>query len=124
LTDPVAALPARRLALAGAATEILTIRLMERQLDPVVAEPYRTGTSAILGRVGQACTVAGAVLSLVGHRRGGRARAVTGGGLIFAGAALARFSVMYAGRASAADPRATVAPQRARLGTRPKAERN
>ena len=112
LATPAAAAPARRLALAGALAELLTIRRMDRQLGPVIGAPYRNGPAAVLGRLGQGCTLGGAVLSLMGRGRRGTAR--IGGALLVAGAVLARFAVMRAGRESAADPGATVAPQRAR----------
>jgi hypothetical protein len=107
LTPAEHAAPARRLAIAGAAAELASVTLMERRLDAVLARPYRQGAAGRLGRVAKLVTAAGALAAT--------RRARTGGALITAGAILTRWSVFRAGFQSAADPDATVVPQRARL---------
>jgi Polysulphide reductase, NrfD len=102
------AAPARRLAIAGAAAELACVTLMERRLDPLVARPYHEGAAGRLGRVAKLATAAGALAAA--------RRARTGAALITTGAILTRWSVFRAGFQSAADPRATVVPQRARVG--------
>jgi len=115
LTPVERAMPARRLALGGAAAQLATMWRMERRLGPL-AEPYRTGTPGRLARTARAGTAAGAaLLALRGRRRGA---AAAGGALLLAGAALERWAVFTAGSASASDPRYTVAPQRARRDAR------
>ncbi|HET7722207.1 MAG TPA: hypothetical protein VFK43_19715, partial [Acidimicrobiales bacterium] len=109
---PVAdAAPARRLAAAGAALEVAAFRAMEHGLGEV-AGPYRDGRAGRLSKAAQACTGAGAGLALAARRR--RPVAVAAGALLCAGSLLTRFSVFQAGFESAADPEATVGPQRLR----------
>lgn len=103
-----AAGPARRLALGGAVAEIVAGALMERRLGEL-AEPYRSGRSGRLARAAKGCAVAGAALLA-------RRRSRAGAALLVAGAAIERWAVFTAGRASAEDPRYTVAPQRRRVG--------
>jgi hypothetical protein len=83
---------------------------MDRRLGEL-AEPYRSGKPGRLARTAKACTLAGA--ALLAWRR-----ARTGAPLLVAGAALERWAVFTAGRASARDPKYTVAPQRSRRGRR------
>ena len=109
---PVAeAAPARRLGAAGAALEVGAFRAMEHRLGEV-AGPYRDGRAGRLSKAAKACTAAGALLALAGGRR--RRAAVVAGALLFTGSLLTRFSVVRAGFESAADPTATVGPQRRR----------
>ena len=115
-TPSWAAGPARALALAGAAGELASLKLMEARLGSLVGEPYREGPSGRYGRLGKGLTLGGGVvLGLAGRKRAG---AVLGGALILAGGALGRWSVFKAGFASARDPKYTVIPQRARLEAR------
>ena len=100
---------ARRLAAAGAALEVGAFRAMERRLGEV-AGPYRDGRAGRLSKAAEACTGTGAVLALAGGRR--RPTAIAAGVLLCAGSILTRFSVVRAGFESAADPAATVGPQR------------
>jgi hypothetical protein len=109
-TGPGAA-GAHRLAVAGAAGELVANRLMERRLGPL-ARPYHEGLPGRLSSAATALTVAGSAALLTGRRPAVRA----GGALVMAGALLERFAVFHAGFASAADPDYTVAPQRRRLG--------
>jgi Polysulphide reductase, NrfD len=107
------AAPARRLALFGAAGELAAAQMMERSLGEL-GEPYHQGAAGRLSRAAQLCTGAGALAlgALAGRRREG---ALAGAGLVLAGALLERWAVYKAGFASAAEPRYTVGPQRARI---------
>lgn len=110
------AAPARRLAIAAAAAELAATELMERRLG-LHAETYRQGRALRLRWASRACVAGGAaLLARAGHRS--RAAAVAGGVLACAGALATRWSVFEAGRASAADPRYVVEPQRRRLATK------
>jgi hypothetical protein len=110
VTPPAAAAPARRVALAGAALELILKEAMERQLGEV-GEPYEKGTAAKATQLTRACTLAGAALLA---RRGGSSRpaAVVAGALLCAGALSARWSIFKAGFQSAADPKYVIEPQR------------
>jgi formate-dependent nitrite reductase membrane component NrfD len=112
LNTPADAAPARRLAVGAVATELAVEQLLERRLGDV-AEVFHLGTARRLFRASKGCSAAGAViLALFGRRR---PLAVAGGALVATGAALTRFAVFEAGKASARDPRYVVGPQRAAL---------
>jgi hypothetical protein len=114
MATPVAhAGPARRLAVFGATLEVVAFRAMTDRLGEV-GGPYRTGRAGRLAQAAEACSAAGALLSLTASRR--RPVAVAAGALLCAGSLLTRFSVFRAGFESAADPAATIDPQRRRLG--------
>jgi uncharacterized metal-binding protein len=102
--------PARRLAVVGAAAELVAARAMESR----VAGPYEHGRAGRLARAAEACTAVGALAALAAGRR--RGVAVEAGALLAAGSLLTRFSVFRAGFESAADPVATIGPQRERAG--------
>jgi Polysulphide reductase, NrfD len=110
-TPASAAGPARRLMLAGAAGEVANSYVMERRLGEL-AQPYHEGRAGEHRRVARAATIAGAVLGLAGRRRPLVGR--LGAALVLGGAAAERFAVFRAGFQSAADPRYTIASQRAR----------
>jgi hypothetical protein len=113
LTPPAYAAPARRLALMGAASELVATNVMEQKLGSL-AEPYHEGPSATLARTAKVLTALGGMtIGAWGHRR--RSAAVLGGAALLAGAAAERFAVFKAGFASAADPKFTVGPQRERV---------
>lgn len=97
---------------AGGAIEVAASWVMERRMG-FTAEPYRTGRAGRLSRAAKAMSAAGAALAAVGGAR--RPVAVLGGALLLAGSAATRFAIFEAGRASAADPKYTVVPQRQRL---------
>ena len=103
--------PARRLALMGAALDVAAFLRMESGLGEV-AGPYRGGRAGRLAKAAEACTATGALLVLAARRR--RPPAVVAGALLCAGSLLTRFSVFRAGFESAADPTATIGPQRNR----------
>ncbi|GAA2416907.1 polysulfide reductase NrfD [Nonomuraea africana] len=109
--------PARAVAMIGAAMETVSGVVMERRLGPA-GEPYRLGRAGYLMRSARALTAGGGLLAAVA----GRSRTLTAlsGLALTAGALCTRFGVLAAGRASAADPKYTVVPQRQRLdGERP-----
>ena len=111
VSDPDAAAPARRVAIAGAIAENVAMQAMERRLGKL-AEPYEQGAAGRYNKAAKALTLAGAaVLGLAGRRR---AAAALGGALILGGEVCLRWSVFKAGFQSARDPRYTVEPQRAR----------
>ena len=108
LTPVDRATPARRLAVLGATMELGAARAMERS----VRGPYEHGRAGRLARAAEACTVAGALAALAAGRR--RDVAIGAGVLLVSGSVLTRFSVFRAGFESAADPAATIDPQRER----------
>ena len=88
--------PARTLAVGGAAAELAATALMERRLGPTTGAAYHEGRAATLGRAAKALTATGAALvAAAGPRRPTLARA--GSAAILAGALLTRFSVFQAG---------------------------
>lgn len=106
LTSPASECePARRLAVAGGVAELAAWRAMDKRLGDL-AEPYRKDPKA---KAAEAIAAAGVGLACT--RRFRR----LGGALLAAGAALTRFVVTEGGKASAADPKYVVGPQRARL---------
>jgi len=118
------AAPARRLALLGAAAELVTERVMESRLGEAGA-PYRSGTPHRFALASRALIAAGAgVLAAAGSRS--RPAAIGAGLLLCAGALAARWSIYKAGFDSANDPAAVVGPQRERIasGARPGAARS
>ncbi|WP_108667668.1 NrfD/PsrC family molybdoenzyme membrane anchor subunit [Euzebya rosea] len=114
-TDPAA----RAVAVAGGLAELVTTERMHRALDDDVAGPYREGDSARWAGIATAATAAGsALVALAPSGRGGRLARRVGALGMLAGAAATRWSVFRAGFASAADPAATVGPQRRRIAAR------
>ncbi|GHE43867.1 polysulfide reductase [Streptosporangium violaceochromogenes] len=107
--------PARAAAVLGAAAETVAGALMERRLG-MLAEPYRVGKAGRRMRIARALTAGGGLLAVVAGR--GRALTALSGLALTAGALFTRFGVLAAGRASAADPKYTVVPQRRRLDDR------
>ncbi|HEV3225275.1 MAG TPA: NrfD/PsrC family molybdoenzyme membrane anchor subunit [Acidimicrobiales bacterium] len=105
------AAPARRLALGGAAMEFAAMRRLQQRLG-MVAEPYRAGTAGRYLRAARALTAAGAGIAIAGRRS--RGAGMLAGVLLAGASACTRFGVFEAGKQSAADPKYTVAPQRAR----------
>jgi len=108
--------PAARLGAAGAAVELAAGALMERRLGEV-GRKYRTGTAGACMTAARALSAAGAVGALAGRRS--RLASAASGLALLAGSLATRFGVFLAGQASAADPRDTVVPQRARLDAEP-----
>jgi len=115
LTPAAHNLPARRMAIAGAAVELTAAELLKRRLG-MVAEPYQQGRPGLLMRTASRMTAGAAVLSALG----GRSRVVSAlcGATYVSASVLTRFGVFEAGLASARDPKYTVVPQRERLAAR------
>lgn len=112
--------PARRMALLGAGLELAAGAALERgkgmrEHPELVSEPYRTGRAGALLKCGRGLTAAGAAGTLVAGRS--RTAAVLSAVALTGGALCTRFGVLYAGIASAEDPKYTVVPQRARADT-------
>ncbi|OLT05839.1 polysulfide reductase [Pseudonocardia sp. CNS-004] len=104
--------PAARLGAAGAAVELAAGTAMERRLGDI-GEKYRTGPAGRWLRAARVLSATGAVGAIAGRRHRGVAAA--SGVALLAGSLATRFGIFFAGRASAADPRDTVVPQRARV---------
>jgi formate-dependent nitrite reductase membrane component NrfD len=111
--QPEEAGPARRLAIGGAAAELVSMQVMESRLG-FVGEVYKQGAAGKLARISKVCTAVGAGVLAT---RGKRSRVALAGGsaLLLAGELALRWSVFRAGFQSARDPRYTVVPQRQRL---------
>ena len=108
--------PARRLAVIGAATELVAERMMERRLG-MIAEVLHDGTAGRRMRAATGLTAAGAAGAAFAAGRSRPAAAVAGAALV-AGSLLTRLGIFEAGMASARDPRYTVVPQRERMAAR------
>jgi hypothetical protein len=108
--------PARRLAMAGAAGELIAVQLMQRRLGNL-AEPYRTGMAGALRRATKGAAGGGGALLAVAEVRGSRPLGVAGALMTVAGSMSARWMVFRAGFQSAAAPEYTVEPQLARTLT-------
>jgi formate-dependent nitrite reductase membrane component NrfD len=109
------AAPARRLALGGAAAELVAVETMRRGLGDL-AENYKQGAAGRYSRLARVLGGAGAALLAL---RGRRSRAVSAAGaaMLIAGGAARRWSVFKAGFQSAEDPAQTVGPQRRRASS-------
>lgn len=118
--------PARRVAVAGAALELVAGTVMERRIG-FSAKAYTTGRAGALMRIARAATIAGGIGAAASGRvagRRGRALGAVSGALLNAASATLRFGVFEAGMASARDPEYTVRPQRERIAAREAAARN
>jgi len=115
LTTPVAnAAPARRLAVGGAAVSAAAMELMSHRLGDL-GVPYRTGAAGTLKRAATALALTGGgLIASLGRKR---PAAAAGGALLLAAAVCERWSVYRAGFQSAADPQATIGPQRAGIAS-------
>lgn len=110
------AAPARRMAVGGAALEIMAAEALLRRLE-LVGEPYRTGRPGKLISTARAMTAAAAGATLVAGRRS-RALSTAAGLTCVAASLMTRFGIFEAGIASAKDPKYVVIPQRERLRER------
>jgi formate-dependent nitrite reductase membrane component NrfD len=107
--------PARRLAVGGAAAELVVAHLMEHRLAARgLGGAYGEPDVKRLSRGATLMTAAGAALIAGGGARS-RAAAVAGGALLSGGALAERWTVFRAGTRSAQRPQDTIAPQRARI---------
>jgi len=102
----------RRLALTGAAAELVASQILEHRIG-LPRESYKRGRAGVLMRLGEGTAAAGCALAVAGKRK--RAARVAGGLLLVASSALTRFGIFQAGMDSADDPEHTVRPQRERL---------
>ncbi|MFI6208123.1 NrfD/PsrC family molybdoenzyme membrane anchor subunit [Streptomyces sp. NPDC051041] len=113
LLAPVAeAAPARRLAAAGAAAELVAARLLDRR-PGLETKAYTEGRAHRLRRAAEHLTLGGALAAVTVARRSRPAAAAAGLALL-AGSALQRFGTFEGGVASTRDPAYVVVPQRAR----------
>jgi formate-dependent nitrite reductase membrane component NrfD len=104
--------PARRLAVVGAAMEVVAAHRIETTMG-LVSEPYTQGRAGRLLRVARGLSVAGAAGAVLGRRS--RLISALSGAALLAAAALTRFGIFEGGVASAKDPKYTVVPQRRRV---------
>jgi hypothetical protein len=108
--------PARTLAVLGVVGDLVATRLMERRMDPVVAEPLHHGNPGRMLRWSELLAIAGGLGALLGGRN--RGIAVVSGLALATASALTRFGVFEAGKESTRDPRYTIEPQKRRLAAR------
>lgn len=104
--------PARRMAVGGAALELLAARRMEESMG-IAAEPLRQGRAGRLMKASTALNAAGVIGSVVSARS--RLLSAVSGAALVAASVCTRFGIFEAGQASARDPRYTVVPQRERV---------
>ena len=117
IATPVAqAGPARRMAVTGAAIELVASERVQHRLG-MLAEPYQQGRPGLFMRSARALTIAG----VAGSFSVGRSRtlSVLAGAAYLGGSVLTRFGVFQAGLVSAKDPKYVVVPQRT-AGCRPR----
>lgn len=108
--------PARTMAVLGVLGDVTAMKLMERRMDPVAAEPLHHGEPGRMLRLSEKLAIAGGIGALLGGRW--RPVAVASGAALMAASALTRFGVFEAGIHSTEDPRYTVEPQKRRLAER------
>lgn len=108
--------PARVLSAIAGAGEVVSMKLLKRQMHPAEVEPLESGTPGRMLKWAERLTIVGAAGAVLLGRR--RTTAAASGLLMLAGSALTRVGVLRAGIDSAADPRHTVEPQKARLDAR------
>ncbi len=116
VTAPVAeTAAARRFAIAGAALELTMFERMKQQLG-MVGEVYDEGKAGQYLKAAKALTISAIVAAVIGRRR--RFVSMVSGAMFAVASLCTRLGIMEAGKASAADPKYTVAPQRARAAAR------
>jgi hypothetical protein len=113
--------PARRLAVVGAALELVGAHRVETTLG-LLSEPYTQGRAGRLLRAGRALTAAGVLGALLGRRS--RVISALSGVSLLAASVATRFGIFDGGVASAKDPKYTVVPQRERLARRAASDRD
>ena len=116
LTSPVDAAIPRRMAVVGAVLSLVATAAMEHRLGELGAPYHEGGAAARVARMAKTLTATGGLVVAARARRG-RRRPVLGGLALLGGSGLERWAIFKAGVASAADPAATVGPQRARRNT-------
>ena len=111
--------PARRMAVAGAAMEIVAAESLLRRIG-MVGEPYQKDRPGRLMNVSRTTTALAAGATLLLGRRSRVVSALAGASCV-AASVMTRFGVFEAGLDSARDPKYTVVPQKERLAAREKA---
>jgi len=111
--------PARALAVLGVAGDLIATRSMEKNMDPVAAEPLHLGGPGRMLAWSQRLAVAGGLGVLIGGRH--RLTAALSGVALLGASALTRFGVLRAGIRATENPRYTVEPQKNRLAARRRA---
>jgi formate-dependent nitrite reductase membrane component NrfD len=101
---------ARRLAIIGAALEMISLTKMQQRLGSV-GQPYAEGRAGGYMKAARALVAGGLVLATLGRRK--RSVRACAGVALLSASACTRFGIFGAGRQSAADPKYTVEPQRA-----------
>lgn len=108
--------PARALSAIAAVAEVASMKTMKKRMHPAEAEPLESGAPGKMLKWAERLTIAGAAgAALLG---GWRAAAAASGLLMLGGSALTRVGFLRAGISSAADPKHTIEPQKARLEAR------
>lgn len=110
--------PVQRLALAGVAGDMLSLRAMKKEMHPLEAEPLEIGDGGKKMHIAEKLLIAGAVTGLFAKKH--RAIAIASGACLAAASAFTRFGILDAGFQSARDPKYTVIPQKERLERRRK----
>jgi hypothetical protein len=100
---------AYRLAVIGAGVESLAGYLLETR-PTLAAEVYRTGPGGRMLTLARCLTLGGGAVALASRRS--RVAAATSAALLVGGGLAAKFAVLRAGKASAADPKYVIAQQR------------
>lgn len=108
--------PVRALAVMGVIGDIAAMKIMERRMDPVAAEPLHHGHPGTLLRWSERLAVGGGLGALLLGRN--RYAAAASGLALLTASAFTRFGIFEAGIESAKDPRYTVEPQKRRLAAR------
>ena len=108
--------PVRNLALVGVAGDLISLKLMKKEMHPLEWEPLDSGKAGKKMHLAHTLLLTGAGLSLFARKH--RAVAVASGACLAAASALTRFGILDAGFASAKDPKYTVIPQKDRLAKR------
>ena len=117
---PAEAAPARRLALLGAAIEIVAAHRIDRR-PQFETSAFTHGAAHRMRRASEYLTIGGACAALTFARRS-RVAAALGGLALLAGSGFQRFGTFEAGVASTKDPAYVVKPQRERLDARQESE--
>jgi hypothetical protein len=108
--------PAQKLAVLGVIGDVVAMKVMERRMDPIAAEPLHQGKAGTMLKWSERLALAGGLGTLLGGRN--RVAAAASGLALLTASALTRFGVFEAGLASAKDPRYTIEPQKNRLAAR------
>lgn len=108
--------PARILALAGVAGDLISMRVMKRAMHPAEREPLESGEAGHKLEVAEWLAIGGGAGTLFAGRS--RIVAVLSGVCLVGASALTRFGVLEAGLESVEDPKHVIEPQKARLAAR------